>query len=199
MGSIFAVTAFAAVVAILWIWFVERAAVGFGRLTPKITLVLDPYYWFHERHWHLSGLWLLIPVLAGTPFKNVLSRVQGVRLGKKVFDDGFQFNEYSLIEIGDYTNLNVEGLIQGHTLEEAVFKSDYVKIGAGCTVGCAANIHYGVTLGDYVVLDPNSFMMKGEIADDDTTWRGNPARAVGDGPVRGAEQTSSAFVQAKVA
>jgi len=200
MASIFTGVAFASVFAILWLWFVERAALGFGRLAPKIALVLDPYYWFHERHWHLSGLWFLIPLLAGTPFKNALSRAQGVRLGKKVFDDGFNFNEYSLIEVGDYTNLNVDGLIQAHTLEEAVFKSDRVKIGAGCTLGCASNIHYGVTLGDYVVLDPNSFMMKGEIADPDTTWRGNPARAVGDGAVRGVEQeTSGGHVPAKVA
>ena len=111
---------------------------------------------------------------AGTPFKNIVSRLQGIRVGKRVFDDGFQCNEYTLISIGDYANLNVEGLIQPHTLEEAVFKSDYVKIGKGCTLGVACNIHYGVTFGDFVVLEPNTFVMKGEIADADTTWRGNP-------------------------
>ena len=200
MGSIVAATAFASVFAIFWTWLVERAALGFGKLTPKVVLVLDGYYWYHERHWKLSGLWFLIPILAGTPFKNILSRVQGVRLGKRVFDDGYNFNEYSLIEVGDYANLNAEGLIQAHTLEEAVFKSDYVKIGAGCTLGCATNIHYGVTMGDYVVLDPGSFVMKGEIADTDTTWRGNPARAVGDTVVGSTQRvTSEAFAPAKVA
>jgi non-ribosomal peptide synthetase-like protein len=178
MGSIFASSAVAALVALFWLWFVERAALGFGRLAPKIALVLEPYFWFHERHWKLTGLWLVESAFAGTPFKNLISRLQGVRLGRKVFDDGGHFDEYSLIEIGDYTNVNAECVIQPHSLEEAVFKSDYVKIGTGCTLGCAANLHYGVTMGDHVVLAPDSFVMKGEVLDPNTTWRGNPAKAV---------------------
>jgi hypothetical protein len=49
------------------------------------------------------------------------------------------------------------------------------------------------------VLDQNAFVMKGEIADSDTTWRGNPARAVGGGAARVKADTSQAFVAAKVA
>ena len=70
-------------------------------------------------------------------------------------------------------------MLQGHSLEEGVFKSDYIRIGNGCSIGCGAFVHYGVTMGDHVVLDPDSFLMKGEILDSNTTWRGNPARAVG--------------------
>jgi carbonic anhydrase/acetyltransferase-like protein (isoleucine patch superfamily) len=33
-------------------------------------------------------------------------------------------------------------------------------------------------IGDNVVLEPDSFLMKGEILDPGTTWLGNPARAV---------------------
>ena len=39
-------------------------------------------------------------------------------------------------------------------------------------------MHYGVTMGDRVVLDPDSFLMKGEMLEANTTWRGNPAKAV---------------------
>ena len=121
-------------------------------------------------------------------------------MGRKVFDDGGYFDENTLIEIGDYTNINAECVIQPHSLEKGVFKSDYVKIGMGCTLGVSSNLHYGVTMGDYVVLGPNSFLMKGEIVDSDTTWRGNPARTVSDGAVRSAERgMSEAFVPAEVA
>jgi non-ribosomal peptide synthetase-like protein len=179
-GAVLASAAGAFAFVVLWTWLVERAILGFGRLTPQIALVLGEksYYWFHERHWKLSGLWALEPLVAGTPFKNLLSRAEGVRLGKKVFDDGITFDENTLIEIGDYTNLNAAGIIQPHSLEEGVFKSDYVKIGSYCTLGCAANVHYGVTMGDYVKLEADSFLMKGEIVDPYTTWRGNPAKAV---------------------
>ena len=38
-------------------------------------------------------------------------------------------------------------------------------------------MHYGVTLEDNVVLDADSFLMKGEVVAANATWRGNPAKA----------------------
>jgi len=50
------------------------------------------------------------------------------------------------------------------------------------------------------VLDVNSYLMKGEIMDPYTTWRGNPARAVGDRVISGvAAKPAEEFVPAKVA
>jgi hypothetical protein len=37
-------------------------------------------------------------------------------------------------------------------------------------------VHYGVTMGDHVVLDADSFLMNGEVPDSHTGWCGNPAR-----------------------
>jgi non-ribosomal peptide synthetase-like protein len=201
VASIVTAVAFAFFFSIFWLWFVERAVLGFGKLTPKVVpMLLDDYFWFHERHWKMSTLWRVAPMFAGTPLKNVISRLQGVQVGRKVFDDGGHFDENTLIEIGDYTNVNAECVIQPHSLEEGVFKSDYVKIGVGCTLGVSSNLHYGVTMGDYVVLGPDSFLMKGEIVDPDTTWRGNPARTVASGAVGSAEPgMSEAFVPAEVA
>jgi non-ribosomal peptide synthetase-like protein len=164
--------------AVLWGWYVERLNMDFGWLSPQTCLVLDKYYWFHERHWHLFGLVALANAFAGTPMKNLFSRLQGVRLGKRVFDDGVVWTEYSLIEVGDYVNLNQQAALWPHSLEEGVFKSDRIKIGANCTVGSGSLVHYGVTMGDQVVLDPGSYLMKGEILSPNTRWRGNPAKAV---------------------
>jgi non-ribosomal peptide synthetase-like protein len=178
IASIFTGGAFMCAFAVFWGWLVERISLGFGRLKPQISLVLDKYYWFHERHWHLFGLVRIANLFAGTPFKNFISRLQGVRLGKKVFDDGVVWTEYTLIEVGDYTNLNLGATLWPHSLEEAVFKSDYIKIGARCTLSTGSLVHYGVTMNDGVVLDPGSYLMKGEILEAHTTWRGNPAREV---------------------
>jgi non-ribosomal peptide synthetase-like protein len=185
---------------LLWFWFVERASLHFGWLSPKIVPLLNEYFWFHERMWKLTGLWLIAPMFAGTPFKNVFSRIEGVRLGKKVFDDGCYFDEYSLIEIGDYSNLNAICVVQPHSLEETVFKSGRVKVGVGCTLGVAANLHYDVTMEDFAVLEANSFLMKGETIDSDATWRGNPAKPVSASPVAVlTREAPQAPVQAKVA
>ncbi len=90
--------------------------------------------------------------------------------------------------VGDYTTLNDNCAIQGHSLEEGIFKADTINIGNGCTLGTAAFVHYGVRMGDNVVLEPNSFLMKGEILDPGTTWRGNPARAVSRSRCAGARR-----------
>ncbi len=175
----FAYGVFASLFTILWFGLVERASLGFKRLTPQLVSMYDEHFWHHERHWKFCGSPLPF-LFKGTPFKNLISRLLGVKVGRKVFDDGCRLHDKTLIEIGDFTNLNEGCVIQGHSLEERVFKSDYVKIGSGCSIGNAAFVHYGVIMGDNVVLDPDSFLMKGEILDHGTHWRGNPAKAVRD-------------------
>jgi non-ribosomal peptide synthetase-like protein len=114
-------------------------------------------------------------VLGGTPFKNVISRLLGVRLGRRVFDDGCSMPERTLVTIGDDCTLNAESDIQAHSQEDGTFKSDRVVIGAGCTLGVGALVHYGVTMGDGAVVAPGSFVMKGEEVPAHARWGGNPA------------------------
>ena len=173
--SLFAAGAFVTAAAIFFYAFIERATLGFKRLEPTIASIYDPYFWSHERHWKLSDS-PIVSLFRGTPFKNMISRLLGARVGRKVYDGGASMTERSLVEIGDGANLNEGSILQGHSLEEGAFKSDYVKIGNGCSLGCAAFVHYGVTMGDRVVLDPDSFLMKGEMPDPNTVWRGNPAK-----------------------
>ena len=118
----------------------------------------------------------------GTPMKNILSRLVGVRIGKRVFDDGCLLFDKTLLEIGDYANLNEACAFRAHSLEEGVFKADHVRIGNHCTVGSRALVHYGVNIADNVVIEPDAFVMKGETLDVGTVWRGNPARLIGRDP-----------------
>ena len=67
--------------------------------------------------------------------------------------------------------------IQCHSQEDGTFKSDHITIGAGCTLGVGAFVHYGVTMGDGAVLAPDSFLMKGEEVPPDARWGGNPAKS----------------------
>jgi acetyltransferase-like isoleucine patch superfamily enzyme len=64
---------------------------------------------------------------------------------------------------------------QCHSQEDNAFKSDQITIGPGCTVGTAAFVHYGVTMGAGSVLEPDSFLMKGEEIPEGEWWGGNPA------------------------
>ncbi|MFI5223874.1 MAG: peptide synthetase, partial [Nitrospirales bacterium] len=145
----------------------ERAIMRFKRLKPRLASIYDPYFWWHERHWKLNAFPILT-MFAGTPFRGILLRAMGMKVGAKLFDCSLGIPERSLIEVGDYTNLNEGCVLQAHSLEEGVFKSDYIRLGNRCSVGPGALVHYGVSTGDDVVLDADSFLMKGEILDSHT-------------------------------
>jgi non-ribosomal peptide synthetase-like protein len=95
-----------------------------------------------------------------------------------VFDDGVHISDRTLTTIGDDCVLNQWSKIQCHSLEDGTFKSDRTTIGAGCTIGVGALVHYGVTMGDGSVLAPDSFLMKGEYVPPHARWGGNPAREI---------------------
>lgn len=156
---------------------IERAGMAQARLKPQIASIYDREFWRVERYWKQSEE-SLKSLFVGTPFKNIITRLSGTKLGKKVFDDGLALSEKALVEIGDYCTFNVNSLLQSHSLEEGVFKCDHIKMGIGCTVGVNVLVHYGTKMKDNVVIEQDSFLMKGETVESNSTWRGNPARRV---------------------
>ncbi|GIG88682.1 Pls/PosA family non-ribosomal peptide synthetase [Plantactinospora endophytica] len=150
---------------------------GFRRLRPLCCSIYDPRYWRHERYWKLAGVGHL-GLFNGTPLKPVLMRLHGIRVGRRVFDDGCGMPERTLVEIGDHCTLSEGSTLHSHSLEDGTFKMDRIRLGSGCTVGVGALVHYGVEVADGVVVAPDSFVMKGSSPPAGTVWRGNPARQV---------------------
>jgi len=173
--ALFAATVVTSIFAVVYYALLERASLGFGRLQPRIATIYDPYFWSHERHWKLSDS-PVTRLFPGTPFRPVIYRLMGVRMGRRVWDGGAIMTERSLVDIGDFANLNESSVVQAHSLEEGAFKSDRIRIGEGCTLGPAAFVHYGVTMEEHSVLDADAFLMKGETVEAYGVWRGNPAK-----------------------
>ncbi|TCK24654.1 Pls/PosA family non-ribosomal peptide synthetase [Pseudonocardia endophytica] len=152
----------------------ERAVLGFRRLRPRSCSIYDRYFWFHERLWKFY----VRPILPGTPFAVWSNRLAGLRVGRRVFDDGASFPEKSLVEIGDEAVLNAGSVVQCHSLEDGRFESDRVRVGDGVTLGVRAFVHYGTSLGDGARLAADSFLLKGEQIGARESWAGNPAEPV---------------------
>jgi non-ribosomal peptide synthetase-like protein len=175
----FALAAFFAgsvVITTLWFVLIERCFTAFRPLKPRLCSIYEPYFWWHERLWKVPDTYL--GVFNGTPFKNLVWRLLGVRLGRRVFDDGAFITERTLAAIGDDAVLNHNTKIQCHSQEDGTFKSDRVTLGAGVILGVGAFVHYGVTIGDGAELAADSFLMKGEEIPPHAHWGGNPAREV---------------------
>jgi non-ribosomal peptide synthetase-like protein len=157
---------------------VERAGRGFRPVRPTYCSIYHIDFWRVERFFkNHAGAHI---VLNGTPFKSVIWRLLGVRLGRRLYDDGCGMAEKNMVAIGDDVTLNAGSNIQCHSQEDYAFKSDNITIGSGCTIGVGAMVHYGVTMGDGAVLAPDSFLMKGEEVPPGTRWGGNPAMELPD-------------------
>lgn len=172
-GSITAMLLFS----ILFLALMEWWSIGFRRLQPTRCSIMDSYYWKIEHHWKMSETFLMF-LFAGTPFKNMISRLLGTKTGKCVYDDGSVATERTLVEVGDYCTLNEFSILQSHSMEDGIFKSDMVRLGAGTTVGSNTLVHYGVTTGEQTIIDSDCFVMKGETLPGKTYWRGNPSTQI---------------------
>ena len=158
---------------------VDRAITRFRRLHPQYCSIYQPAFWRHERFWKVPAL-AFVQIFNGTPYKTLVWRLLGVRIGRRVFDDGCHIVERTLASVGSDCTLNVASVLQGHSLEDGTFKSDHITLGADCTLDPGAFVHYGVTMGDGAIIDTDSFVMKGEHIPPRSRWQGNPAASMPD-------------------
>ena len=144
-------------------------------LQPQLCSIYNPYFWWHERYWKLQIQSRFMTILDGTPFKPLVWRLIGVRIGSRVFDDGCAFPERSLVTIGSRCTLNAGSAVQCHSQEDGMFKTDHSILGDGVTLGVGCLVHYGVTAEDGAIVTTDSFVMKGTTLPRGTVWGGNPA------------------------
>jgi non-ribosomal peptide synthetase-like protein len=150
----------------------ERMSTRFGPLRPQYCSIYDPYFWRHERFWKFStqpGL------LDGTPWKSVVWRLLGVRVGRRLFDDGASISEKSLVALGDDVTLNRGVVLQPHSMEDGVFKAAPILVDSGAELAPTAFVHYDTVIGVGAVLGASAFLTKGQRVAPGARWLGNPA------------------------
>lgn len=157
---------------------IERIVARRG-LTPQLCSIYNPYFWWHERYWKLQIQSRYVNMLDGTPFKPLLWRLIGVKIGSRVFDDGCAFPDRVLVTIGSRCTLNAGSALQCHSQEDGMFKTDHSILGDGVTLGIGCVVHYGVSAEDGAVVTTDSFVMKGTTLPRGTVWGGNPAEEAG--------------------
>ncbi|WP_018773553.1 Pls/PosA family non-ribosomal peptide synthetase [Arthrobacter sp. 131MFCol6.1] len=159
---------------VLFTALVERSVMGFRRLKPEYCSIYDRYFWRHERLWKL----LAGAPFNGTPFKALMWRLLGVKVGKRLYDAGLNMPEKTLVTIGDHCTFNEGTHVQGHSMEDGAFKSDYIVFGNHCSLGVDGWVNYGATMREGSSLSADAFLMKGEDVPEGATYSGNPAREV---------------------
>lgn len=155
----------------------EKLSLGSTHLKPQSCTIHDKAFWWVERHWKLCETPFKY-VFRGTPLRPWIHRFLGVEMGRRVFDDGSFITEKTLTRIGDDTCINAEASVQAHSLEDGLFKSDYITIKDACSIGPMAYVHYGVVMEQNTSVSSDSFVMKGTKTKSCSVWAGNPAEAM---------------------
>jgi non-ribosomal peptide synthetase-like protein len=175
LGQVLAVT-----YTLFHVVLVERMSTGFRGVQPAYCSIYEKTFRQRERFFKMQAGPGLHSIFVSTPFQSLFWRMVGVRVGKRLFDDGGGMSEKNLVTLGDDVTLNAGCFLQCHSQEDYAFKSEPIAIGSGSTIGIAATVHYGVTMGEGTVLAPESFLMKGEEVPSSERWGGNPAQEVRD-------------------
>ena len=151
-----------------------------GRIEPTVKPLWCSFVWFNEL---VNGAYesVAAPIMAsmlGTPFVAPCLRAMGCKIGKWAFIETTLFSEFDLVDIGDYTALNLGATIQTHLFEDRIMKADHLRIGEGCNVGNMGVVLYGTDMQKGSSLAPLSVLMKGEKLPPFTCWAGIPCEQV---------------------
>jgi non-ribosomal peptide synthetase-like protein len=115
--------------------------------------------------------------LRGTMWLPIFMRFLGVKIGKRVWLYTTDITEYDMVSIGNEAMMNEDCGPQTHLFEDRIMKIGSVKIGSQTTINSRTIILYDSEIGNHVVVESLSLIMKGENLSDNTTWQGNPLRA----------------------
>jgi acetyltransferase-like isoleucine patch superfamily enzyme len=86
-------------------------------------------------------------VLRTTPLWNLYMRLNGARLGRRVWINSLDVTDHCLLDFGDDVVIGAGVHLSGHTVERGLVRTAPVRLGHGVTVGLNSSIEIGVEAG----------------------------------------------------
>jgi acetyltransferase-like isoleucine patch superfamily enzyme len=119
-------------------------------------------------------------LVRGTPLWTMHLRLNGARLGKRVYVNSLSVSDYNLIECGDDVVIGAAVQLAGHTVEAGVVKTARVRLGHNVTIGLGSVIEIGVEIGSNAQVGALSFVPKHTKLEGGVVYAGTPAAAIRD-------------------
>jgi len=114
-------------------------------------------------------------LVRGTPLWTTHLRLNGARLGKRVYVNSLSVSDYNLIECGDDVVIGGGVHLSGHTVEAGVVKTARVRLGNNVTIGLGSVIEIGVEIGSDSQVGALSFVPKYTKLKGGMVYAGTPA------------------------
>jgi acetyltransferase-like isoleucine patch superfamily enzyme len=114
----------------------------------------------------------------GSPIWSWYLRMNGARLGPRVYVNSLGVADHNLLEFGEGVVIGADAHVSGHTVEGGVLKTARVRLGRGVTVGIAAIVEIDVEAGDGCQIGALSFVPKHTRLPAHATYAGAPVRRI---------------------
>lgn len=129
----------------------------------------------------------------GTPIWSAYLRLNGARVGRRVYVNSLGVSDHNLLEFGDDVVIGGDVHLSGHTVEGGIVKTASVRLGNHVTVGLGSVIGIGVTIGPDVQIGALSLVPKHVTLDGGRVYVGVPARPLAtDASTAEARESSTA-------
>ena len=132
----------------------------------------------------------VVRVVAGTLFRGspvwtAYLRMNGARIGRRVFVNTLSISDHNLLEFGDDVIIGADVHISGHTVEDGMLKTAGVRLASNVTIGLGSAIDIGVEAGAHCQVGALSLVPKHTKLDANAIYVGIPVRRIrANGDVR---------------
>jgi len=114
------------------------------------------------------------PILRNTPLWNLYMRLNGARLGHRVWINSLKLSDHNLLEFGDDVVIGADAHVSGHMVERGRVVTARVKLDDGVVVGLGAHVGVGVVAGRHCQIGSLSMVPKYARLEADATYAGAP-------------------------
>jgi acetyltransferase-like isoleucine patch superfamily enzyme len=118
----------------------------------------------------------------GSPLWTAYLRMNGARIGKRVFINTLSIADHNLLELGDDVVIGADVHISGHTVEDGLLKTAGVRVGSHVTIGLGSAIDIDVAIGDGCQIGALTLVPKHARLDANAVYVGIPARKLSERP-----------------
>ena len=166
-------------------------AVGW-RTPPNASMRIADLEWDLLQWVRYGASLYVVRILAGTLFRGTPIwtwhlRLNGARLGRRVYVNTLQVSDYNLLEFGDDVVIGDAVHLSGQTVEAGVVKTAAVRLERNVTIGLCSVIEIGVEIGAGAHVGALSFVPKFARLEGGIVYVGAPAAPVDQAGVAGSQ------------
>lgn len=118
-------------------------------------------------------------LLRATPLWTFYLRLDGAKLGRRVYVNSLALTDHELLEFGEGVVIGSDVHLSGHTVESGVVRTGRVRLGPGVTIGVGSVVGIDVEIGSGAQVGALSLVPKHARLPGRLTYVGVPAQSLG--------------------